>query len=432
MAKAFKKTKLGNGVTLVTVPMKETASATILVYYPVGSRYESPELAGGSHFVEHLMFKGTKRRPDTTHISRELDSVGAEYNAFTGKDHTGYYVKVAARHLPLAADVLADMLSGSLFDATEMEREKGVIIEEIRMYEDNPMMMLDDVFEEALYPGSTLGRNIAGSVESMTAMRREDVIRYRDMFYRPGNATVIVAGKLPADLAKTIRKTFGAIKDTKAPKPKAFAKFALASNAGKGPGTTIKRKDTEQAHLAVGYPAYGYGDKRLPALSLLAIALGGNMSSRLFIQVRERRGLCYYIRAGLARYQDVGAFMVTSGLKKDRIEEGITSIMAELATMREKGITAEELSRAKEYLKGKTVLALEETSEVADWYGKQELFLGKAETPAEKMRKIDAVTVAEVNRAAKDVFRDDRLRLAVIGPYEDADKARFDALLKKA
>lgn len=430
MASTFKRTKLANGIMLVTVPMKETASATLLVFYPVGSRYEPPELAGGSHFVEHLMFKGTKRRPDTTHISRELDSVGSEYNAFTGKDHTGYYVKVASRHLPMACDMLADMLSESLFDATEMEREKGVIIEEIRMYEDNPMMQLDDVFEEALYPGSTLGRNIAGSVESMVAMKREDVIRYRDMFYRPGNATVVVAGKLSADLMKVVKRTFGAIKDTKAPKPKGFGKFSVTPALEKGPETTLKYKDTEQAHLAIGYPAYGYGDKRLPALNLLAIILGGNMSSRLFIQVRERRGLCYYIRAGLARYQDVGAFMVSSGLKKDKIDEGVKAILAELAAMRDKGVTAEELARAKEFLKGKTVLSLEETSEVADWYGRQQLFLGKMETPAEKMRKIDAVKVAEVNKVAKDLFRHPRLRLAVIGPYKEGDKARFDALLK--
>jgi len=428
MASPFKKTKLGNGITLVTVPMKETASATILVFYPVGSRHESPELAGGSHFVEHLMFKGTRRRPDTTHISRELDAVGSEYNAFTSKDHTGYYVKVASEHLPMAADMLADMLSESLFDATEMEREKGVIIEEIRMYEDNPMMQLDDVFEEALFPGSTLGRNIAGTVETMTAMKREDVIRYRDMFYRPGKATVIVAGKLPSNVMTLVKKTFGAIKDTKAPKAKPFAKFVVTPALGNGPEAKVKFKETEQVHLAVGYPAYGYGDKRLPALSMLAVILGGNMSSRLFIQVRERRGLCYYIRTSLARFEDVGAFMVSAGLKKDKLDEGVKSILEEIAKLRDRGVEAEELARAKEYLKGKTVLSLEETSEVADWYGRQQLFLGKMETPAEKMRKIDAVTAAEVLKVAKDVLRHGRLRLAVIGPFKDA--ARFDKLIK--
>jgi predicted Zn-dependent peptidase len=419
MSALCKKTKLGNGATLILVPMKETGSATLLVFFPVGSRQESAALSGGSHFIEHMMFKGTKRRPDTTHISRELDSVGAEYNAFTSKDHTGYYIKVSSAHIPLALDILSDMLSNSLFAAEEMEREKGVIIEEIRMYEDNPIMQVEDLFEEALFPGTTLGRNIAGTVESMSAMRRAEVLRYRNFYYRPSKTVIAIAGKFPADILSGVKKTFGAIREPRGAKPKPFRPFKLAGSYDQTPKLKLKHKETEQVQLALGYPAYGYGDKRLPALTLLSVILGGNMSSRLFIQVRERKGLCYYIKAGTSRYAETGSLMVQSGLKKDRLKEGVQAIVAELQSLRQKGITKEELVRAQEFVKGKTVLNLEETSQVADWYARQELFLKKMLTPAQRLKEIEAVTVSAVNAVAFDIMRENRLKLGVIGPFKD-------------
>lgn len=429
MATPYKKTTLSNGATLVTVPMAATKAATLLVFYPVGSRYESPTLAGGSHFIEHLMFKGTKRRPDTTHISKALDAVGAEYNAFTGKDHTGYYIKIAGEHLPLACDMLSDMLTQSLFDATEMEREKNVVIEEIHMYEDNPMMHIDDLLEEVLYPGSTLGRNIAGTKETMTAMKRAELLRFRDLFYRPSKMTIVLAGKLPTNAAALVKKTFGAVKEPKLPQPKAFRPLKIAAQKKEQSAVRITYKETEQVHIALGYPSFGYGDERGPALSLLGSILGGNMSSRLFIQVRERRGLCYYIRAGANPYQDIGTFMIQSGLTKERAEEGIAAILAEVRKIRDEGVTAEELANAKEYVKGKLVLNLEESNEVADWYGRQQLFQKKMRTPDEKMRLLAAVKPADIQAVAKEIFRDSRLRLAVIGPFKDATP--FEKLLSR-
>lgn len=427
MASPFKKIKLANGATLVTVPMKETKAATLLVFFPVGSRYETPTLAGASHFIEHLMFKGTKRRPDTTHISRELDAIGSEYNAFTGKDHTGYYIKAAAEHLPLALDILSDMLTESLFDNTEMEREKGVVIEEIRMYEDNPLMQIEDELEEILYPKTALGRNIAGTVRTMTEMERVKVLDYHRQFYRPDLMTVVVAGRLPKDALAKVKKTFGAMKRSKNSKPAPFAKVSVTPEMEKAPDLRVKFKETEQVHLAIGFPAYGYGHPKNPALTLLATILGGNMSSRLFIQVRERRGLCYYIRAGLNPYQDIGTFAIQSGLKKDRIEEGVRAILAEVKKIRDHGVEEAELWRAKDYIKGKVVLGLEETSEVADWYGRQQLFLGKMFTPEQKIKRFSAVRAAEIQAVARDIFKKGRLRMAVIGPYKE--DATFRKLL---
>ena len=424
MTKPYTKTTLGNGAMLIQVPMHETKAATLLVFYPVGSRYESDELAGGSHFIEHLMFKGTTRRPDTTHISRELDSVGAEYNAFTSKDHTGYYIKVSSEHVPLACDMLSDMLGHSLFEQKEVDRERGVIIEEIHMYEDNPMMHLDDVFEEVLFPGSTLGRNIAGSEGTMSAMPRDQVMAYRDRFYRPSLMTVILAGKLPKDVVALVEKTFGAMQDPKTPPAPTFETLAVSAERYAKPDLKLKKKDTEQVNLALGFPSYAHGDKRLPALTLLSTILGGNMSSRLFIQVRERRGLCYHVRAGASPYQDVGAFMISSGLVKNRVEEAIGVILDEVRKLRDGGVTPEELRSAKEYVRGKLVLSLEETSEVADWYGRQYLFKKEMDTPEEKMTKFDAVTREDVQAVAKDLFRNERLRMAMIGPFDDAEPFR--------
>ncbi|TAL20715.1 insulinase family protein [Patescibacteria group bacterium] len=425
MTKPYHLSKLKNGATLITVPMRETKAATLLVFYPVGSRYESQKLSGASHFIEHLMFKGTKKRPDTATISRELDSVGAEYNAFTGKDHTGYYIKIASEHLPLACDILADMLSNSLFDQREVDRERGVIIEEIHMYEDNPMMHLDDLLEQALYPGSTMGRNIAGTRATMTAMKRGDVIRYRDLFYHPRHQLIVLAGNLPPNTVAAVSKTFGAIRGPRRKAPPAFAR--VRPSAGR-PEVLIKFKDTKQVQAAFGFPSYGHGDKRLPALSLLSVILGGNMSSRLFIQVRERRGLCYYIRAGASPYQDIGTFMIQSGLTCGRIDEALGVILAEVKKIRDEGVGGKELASAKEFIKGKIILDLEETNEVADWYGRQYLFRRKMESPEEKMRRFARVSREQVQAVARDLFREERLRLALIGPFKD--KTRFRKLLK--
>ena len=418
---------LKNGSRIVLVPMQETKAFTVQVLLPVGSRHESRVMNGGSHFLEHMMFKGTKRRPNTQIISRALDAIGAEYNAFTGKDHTGYYIKAAAEHAELLLDMLSDMLYHSIFDPKEFERERTVIIEEIHMYEDNPMMFVDELFEQELFRGNTLGWRISGAREDIEKMKLADVATYRKKHYRPSGLVIALAGKIPENARDLVSRYFDATKEPSITKPKPFATFHAASMS-KGPKAVHHYKETEQVQCMLGFPGYGYGDKRLAAQSVLSVILGGNMSSRLFTQVRERRGLAYMVRAGVSPYQDIGALAVQAGLRKDKVDEALKIILSELKKTKDVVVGAAELRRAKEYIKGKITLGLEESNEVADFYGRQELFQKKMESPEEKIAKIMAVTAKDVQTAARDIFRVERLRLAVIGPFEDA--ARFQKLLR--
>lgn len=415
----FQKITLKNGARLILVPYDATNAATVQVFFHVGSRHETKTLNGASHYIEHLMFKGTKRRPNTTMISRELDSVGAEYNAFTSKDHTGYYIKIRGDKLPLACDMLSDMLFHSLFAPVEFDRERKVIIEEIHMYEDNPMMFVEELLEQNLFEGSTLGWRISGTKETMEGIKREEMIRYRDRYYRPSEMIIALAGQIPPHAASIVENTFGAVSEPRGGRPQPFTPFRTKTASSKKSRLHVHFKETEQVQLALGFPALGHGAPNLPAQTLLSVILGGNMSSRLFIQVRERRGLCYFIRSSSNPYEDVGNFMIQSGLARDRLPEAFRAISAELRKIRQDGATARELASAKEYLRGKVMLSLEESNELADWYARQELFLRKMETPEEKLAKIAAVTREDVGRLAKDIFRNDRLRAALIGPFKE-------------
>lgn len=410
---------LKNGARLILVPYDATNAATVLVFFRIGSRYETPALNGASHFIEHLMFKGTRRRPNTTIISRELDSVGAEYNAFTSKDHTGYYIKIRADRLDLACDMLGDMLFHSLFVPVETDRERKVIVEEIHMYEDNPMMFVEELFEQNLYDGSSLGWRISGTRQTVEAIKRQEMIRYRDRHYRPSEMVIAIAGQVPENVVALVERTFGTVTEPKSARPKPFAPFRVSSTKFTKPRLKVHFKETEQVQLALGFPAFGHGHQRLPAQTLLSVILGGNMSSRLFIQLRERRGLCYFVRASGNPYEDVGNFLIQSGLSRDRLPEALRTLIAELRKIRTSGVTDKELDRAKEYLRGKITLGLEESNELADWYGRQELFLRKMETPEEKMNRIAAVTRAEVGQLAREIFQTSRLRAALIGPFKD-------------
>jgi predicted Zn-dependent peptidase len=406
---------LSNGIRVHSIPFSGTEAATVLVLVKVGSRNEYEAVNGVSHYIEHLMFKGTKRRPTTLDISRALDAVGAEYNAFTGKEYTGYYVTIEAGKLPLAVDMLHDMIFHSKYDPKEMDRERGVIIEEIKMYEENPMMHVEDLLEGALFGGSTLGWNIAGSAKTMRGMTREQVIAYRDAHYVPSRMVVAVAGKVGKDAVELVKKTFGGVKAR--PEPKPFEPFAALPPA-KEPRCHVQFKNVEQLQVALGFPSFGLADERNAALSLLATILGGTMSSRLFISVRERKGLCYFVRAENGPYDDVGSFTIRSGLDKARLPEAMKTILGEVEKVRRTGVTAAELKEAKDNFRGRILLKLEDSSSRADWYARQELLLGKAVTPEERMRVIDAVTEAEVKKAAREVLDRSKMAVAAIGPYK--------------
>ncbi len=419
----YQTTKLKNGTRVILVPSRDTQAATVLVLFEIGSRYENAKLAGASHFVEHMMFKGTERRPNTMDISRDLDSVGADYNAFTGKDYTGYYVKLNAEKIELAVDMLHDMLFHSTYRADECEREREVIKEEINMYDDNPIMRAEELLEELVYTG-TLARPIAGTHATMDGIDREALVRWRDEAYSPSRMLIAVAGRFDASVTDLLEKTFGTVKEPKK-KVKPYTRSTLRSG---GARLALQYKETEQVQFALGFPGFPYGHKSMPALSVLSTVLGGGMSSRLFTEVRERRGLAYSVRASLSPYQDVGNVAIQAGLTKAKLDEGISVILEELGKVVKKGVTAEELTRAKEYIKGKTVLGLEESSALAEFFAKQELLQKKIQTPEERLAKIDAVTLSDVQAVAKQVFRTSALSAALIGPFKD--KARFMKLLK--
>lgn len=411
-----KKLTLNNGTRVLFAPVAGTKAVTVLILFPVGSRHETKSINGSSHFLEHLFFKGTTNRPSTLEISKELDGVGADYNAFTAKDHTGYYVKVSADKLELALDILSDMLYHSLFDPKEIERERGVIVEEINMYEDNPMMLLDDVFEQLLFKGSTLGWQIAGPRSVIRTVTRRQLMDYKAKFYTPRNLLLTIAGRfVPSTAARLVKKYFGRARG--AARATRFTRFHRPQQR---PAVHVRFKETEQVQLGLGFPAFSLFDRRLPALSVLATVLGGNMSSRLFINIRERLGLAYFIRTEASLYQDTGAFLVRAGLEKTRIKEAIRKIWDELRLVTRDGVTPEELARAQEYLKGKIILSLEDSEHIADWVGKQMLLKGGIETPEEKIKKLMAVTAAEVRQVARLLIRQERANLALIGPFRSS------------
>lgn len=420
-----KKITLKNGMDLLLVPQTGAASMTLLVLSKVGSRYETAKLSGASHFIEHLMFKGTEKRPTTRDISQELDGYGAEYNAYTGKDMTGYYVKMDAAHTDVAVDMLHDMLFHSKFDAEELNRERGVILEEIKMYEDNPRDHIADLLEGKLFQGSTLGWNIAGSRKTVSGMRRADMLAYRDAYYVPGRMTVILAGKILPGVQQLFAKTFGHVT---APKKRADAPFACFKNPRKiAQPIAYLEKKTEQVQLVLGFYGLPYGHADKQAAQLLGLILGGTMSSRLFIEIRERRGLCYAIRAGHDSLEDTGAFTVSAGLDKARFPEAIKAIYGELNRIMQEPVSKGELERAKEHIQGRMRLAFEDSAARAEWYGRQWLFERKLETPEKRLAKIRQVTADDIRRVARSLLNPQRMAIAAIGPLGNA--AKFKSLI---
>lgn len=406
---------LKNGARVHLVPLNGTQAATLLVLFKVGSRNEPLKVWGGSHFIEHLMFKGTKKRPETVDISKELDRYGAEYNAYTGKDLTGYWVKIASEQLPVAVDLLHDMLFNSKYEAAEMTREKKVIIEEIKMYEENPIMHLEDMLEEAIFDKHILGRNIAGTSASMLAMKRNDVLAYRDAHYVPENMVIAVAGNVPKNILALIEKSFGKVKAR--PVASEVSPFNLEGEWST-PRVRLQEKKLEQIQVALGFPTFGREHKDTEALKLLASILGGTMSSRLFIEVREKRGLCYNVRSTVDFYDDAGVLTVRAGLDASRLSVAMKVIVSELKKIAKTGVTPAELKMAKDNVRGGTTLRLEDSSNLAEFYARQELFHGKVETAEQRLEKFAAVKLADVQRVAKEILNFRRLSIAAIGSYK--------------
>ncbi|MDX9893435.1 MAG: pitrilysin family protein [Patescibacteria group bacterium] len=410
-----KKTKLKNGLNLITAPLKETKAVTVLVLVPVGSRYESKDLNGVSHFIEHLMFKGTVKRPTSLDLTRELDAVGAEYNAFTAKDHTGYYIKVSREHLELAFDILSDMLFNSKFDGQEIDKERGVIIEEINMYHDNPLLLLASIFEQTVFGDHPLGRLISGPKEVIQKVSRQKILAFKNNFYQAKNLVLAVSGNITRRQVSQLADKYFSYSGTRHSN-RSYQRLKI--NQSK-PQLNLVYRSSSQVQLGLGFLAYSFKNTKIYPLYLLSVILGGNMSSRLFLEVRERRGLAYFVKSDVSAYEDVGTLMIQAGLDKARIKQAIEVILAELRKLKDHGVSAKELNNAKEFLKGKMVLDLEDSEHIADWYAKQKLFFNNLDSPEERLKKIFAVSKKQVLQVANDLIKKSHLNLVLIGPFKN-------------
>jgi len=409
----YKRQILKNNLRLLTAPLPGTEAVTITMYIKVGSRQETLRQSGLAHFIEHLLFKGTTRRPSTLQLSRELDVLGAEYNAFTSKDHTGFYIKVDSQHLESALDIMSDMLFHSVLLPEEITREKGVILEEINMYQDTPMYLSDDLFEENIYHGQSLAHMILGSQKSIRAMTRKQIIDFYKQYYFLSNMILSIGGKLPANTAELVSRYFKSSDKKNTLTLKKIQKVVPKSKIN------IKYKDTEQIHLVYGLPLMiGYNYNKQYHLKLANVIFGGSMSSRLFINIREKQGLGYYINSSLNAYEDCGSWQVAAGVDKSRLPLAVELINKEWLKLK-KGVTASELKQAKAYVQGKMTLRLEDSAEVAQWYGRQELFMDKTLSPEQVKKEIEAVKLGDLNKILNSLIMPNNLVLSVIGPYKN-------------
>jgi predicted Zn-dependent peptidase len=416
----FERTHLANGVRVLTAPMSHAQSVSCFVMLAAGSRYETPETSGIAHFAEHMFFKGTERRPTARAIAGEVDGIGAEFNAFTGKEYTGFYVKCAAEHRDTALDVLVDMIRHSRFGDEEIEREKGVISEEMNMYYDTPRDFIGGVYESLLYGDQPLGWDVLGRKETIRSATRETFTSYVDRWYRPERIVVGLGGRIGDGLLERLEELFGDLepRETGAPAP-----VVIPQN---GAPLKVHTKQSDQAHMILGARGYPLGNPDRYAVQLLATVLGGGMSSRLFTEVRERRGLAYYVFCSNSAYTDAGSLHAQAGVDIARIDDAVTTVRDELRKVAEQPVPAEELEKARSFAKGRFVLSLESPHGTILFGLRREVLEGRAEEPAEVLAGLDAVTGEDVQRVAQDILGK-QLHLALIGPFDEPE--HFEQLL---
>ena len=410
----IKKQTIKNSLRVLTAEMKSVKSATVLLLVKAGSRYETKNLNGIAHFAEHMFFKGTKKRPTAVEIASLIDGLGAEFNAFTSKEYTGFYIKAASSQLELVTEVLSDMLLNSKFDQQEIDRERNVIAEELRMYLDTPMRYVGDIYEELLYGDQPLGWDTVGTLESLANIQRDDFLTYNSKYYLGQNMIFVVGGDVSESRSKELAEKYFADLPNK-PSPS----FLPVKFEQKQPGIRLFYKDSEQAHLCLGVRAFPMGNPDRYKLAVLNAILGSSMSSRLFIQLRERRGLAYYVRSGNEEYYDAGSFASQAGVEPKNINEALKIVLSEFAKIAVEKPGEEELKKAKESLKGRLVLELEDSREVSTMAGLQELLEGKIRTPETIMAEVDKVSAEDVVEVAKKIFVNKGLNLAIIGPFKE-------------
>jgi predicted Zn-dependent peptidase len=418
----YELTTLENGLRVLTVTMPHLQSVSLGFFVGVGSRYESDAVAGSSHFIEHMLFKGTPRRPSALEIAEAIEGKGGICNASTGVESTLYWAKCAAAHLPGALDVLSDMLLHATFDAAEIEKERAVIHEEITYALDTPEGLAQLLVNQLQWPNHPLGRDVAGTRQSVAGLSRQGLLSYLGDHYHPGKTVLGVAGRARHEEVLALVRSY---LEEWEPRPWLQFEPAPACNGRSGPGLQIRFKDTEQAQLSFSFSGLHRSHPDLFVLRLLNILLGEGMRSRLFQEVRERLGLAYNVGSYVMTVQDTGTVGVYAGVAPERAEETIRAILSQLDLLRQRPVPEVELEAAREFIRGRLALSLEDSFTLAAWYARQELLEPEVLEPEDSIAQIDRVQVADIQRLAQDLFRIEQLNLAIVGPFsEDGDRFR--------
>jgi predicted Zn-dependent peptidase len=412
----YSKSTLSNGLRIVSAEMPHTRSAAVQLYIGVGARHEAPRVSGVSHFVEHMVFKGTERRPNPVQISEAIEGVGGALNAATDHEHTNYRALVPSQYFSTALDVLADMLLSARLDPADVEKERAVILEEISSTQDAPGEIVDLVSDEMMWGKHPLGQDVAGSTRSVKRIARDDLVAHIAEHYSPSNIVISVAGNVTHETAvREAERLWGDIQDRRAE-----GVGVSSPRVEEGPRVKVRRKRTEQSNLILCVPALPYTHPDRHVQDVLDALLGGGMSSRLFVELRENLGLAYSVGSFLKTYADVGAFGVHAAVDNEQVAPAARSIIKELYRIRDERVPEVELRKVKEYIKGHTLLSLERSGYVAHWGGWQELMLGRIETIDEVVDRIEEVTSEDVQTLAGRLFSPEAMRLAVVGPFKDS------------
>jgi predicted Zn-dependent peptidase len=416
----FKKTTLENGVRVITVPMKDNPTVTILITVATGGFYERSEESGISHFLEHVSFKGTHKRPSAKAITTELDSIGALYNAFTSKEITGYYVKADVKHFAKIADVVADIFKNSVFPEKEVEKEKGVITGEIDMYGDDPQERLAEALAKHMYAGQPAEREVLGTKETVSKVTREALIAYKSSQYTGPNTVVTIAGGIGEDeMLVYARGSFSDLKN-ESPSPE----YLTQDKDQKEPETVFVDKDTDQAHIIMAWRTFDKSHPDRFVANIIKHILKGGMSSRLFIRLRDEMASGYYISAGHAAYKSFGLFLISTGTKHERVPEIVSAILSELAKLKTEAVSAEELEKVKEYMRAHRLMSLETSDDVADFFGEQEILENRIRTPEEFDAIYSKITAEDVMRVSNMLFDHRKLTVGTIGKGIDKESVK--------
>ena len=424
----FKKTILKNGLRIITSEMPNMKSVASIILIGAGSRYENKKNNGISHFLEHMFFKGTKKRPNQKQISETIEKIGGQVNAFTSFDHTGFWTKVPKKHFKLGIEFLSDLILNSLIKQEEIEKEKGVILEEINMYLDNPQSYVALLIHQLMWKNQDLGFDPLGKKEIIKKISREDFVKYIHNLYQPSNIVISMSGDIKHEqIVEEVKKIFEKIKN------KPIKKFKKAKDQQNKPQILLHKKDTDQAHLCLSLKSneLSYNNSQKTVYQILNTILGRSMSSRLFIEIREKKSLAYYVYSSIDSFDETGALIVHAGLNVKKIHQAINIITKEFNKLKNIKVPQAELNKIKEYLKGNLLLETDDTDFICNWYGLKELFSSqKIQTPEEKVAEIEKVTVNDIQIAAKKIFKTNKLNLAIISSFGEKDKKTFLPLLK--